>query len=326
MATFTCPDGHQSTAGDYCDVCGAPIADASAAGAASTSGSAGSGSPGSGSAGAGSGSGGSGSTGSASTPPPLPAAAAPGRTCPHCDASNVAGALFCESCGYDFTTGQLPRPLDPPSGLTLDPVTPPSGSAASATDPATPSSGSAAPLTPPAAADAPDAPASVAPAAPVTPPSGSAELPTGGVPTADTVAPWVVEIWVDADWYAGQDVPEACPSPGMPTVVVLRERSVLVGRRSISRGISPEIEISGDTGVSRRHAQLTTDGQRWWVEDLQSANGTYLGAAGKPLPEDPITPGQRVELAEDGRIYVGGWTRLVVREATPGDLIAPYGS
>jgi hypothetical protein len=297
MATFTCPDGHDSTAGDYCDVCGAPIAAGAAASGTATAGGTTAGGRAADSEAADS------AAVPAATPPPLPVAA-PGRTCPNCDASNIAAALFCESCGYDFTTGQLPRPLDPPSGLSLDPATPSSGTSVPAAAVAAPAS-------------SPSSPAASAPAA---------SAPLTVPPDADAVAPWVVEIWVDADWYAGQDVPEACPSPGMPTVVVLRERSVLVGRRSISRGITPEIEISGDTGVSRRHAQLTTDGQRWWVEDLQSANGTYLGAAGKPLPENPITPGQRVELAEDGRVYVGGWTRLVVREATPGDLIAPYGS
>jgi len=79
------------------------------------------------------------------------------------------------------------------------------------------------------------------------------------------------------------------------------------------------VDIVGDTGVSRRHAQLTTDGMRWWVEDLQSANGTYLGAAGQPLPSDPIAAGTRVELPDDGRIYVGAWTRLVVRKASPSE-------
>jgi pSer/pThr/pTyr-binding forkhead associated (FHA) protein len=69
--------------------------------------------------------------------------------------------------------------------------------------------------------------------------------------------------------------------------------------------------------VSRRQAQLTTDGQRWWVEDLQSSNGTYVGAASTPLPSDPLPPGQRKELATDDRIYVGAWTCIVVRRATP---------
>jgi hypothetical protein len=29
----------------------------------------------------------------------------------------------------------------------------------------------------------------------------------------------------------------------------------------------------------------------------------------------PIAPGQRVELEDDDRIYVGAWTRIVVRHA-----------
>jgi hypothetical protein len=30
----------------------------------------------------------------------------------------------------------------------------------------------------------------------------------------------------------------------------------------------------------------------------------------------PVTPGQRVEFAPGDRIYVGAWTRVVVRKAT----------
>jgi hypothetical protein len=32
----------------------------------------------------------------------------PAIDCPHCGTPNEAGALFCEGCGYDFTTGQAP--------------------------------------------------------------------------------------------------------------------------------------------------------------------------------------------------------------------------
>lgn len=171
-------------------------------------------------------------------------------------------ALFCESCGYDFTTGTMPRPA---SSLDLGPSTTP-------------------PPVPPAPQE---------------------------------VAEWVVERWVDPDWYAVQQSDDPCPSPGLPVVVPLTEKSVLVGRPSRSRGISPEVDCGDDTGVSRRQAQLTTDGQRWWVEDLQSSNGTFVGPASGPLPEDPVPPGQRRELNADDRIYVGAWTRLVVRKATP---------
>jgi hypothetical protein len=127
----------------------------------------------------------------------------------------------------------------------------------------------------------------------------------------------VAEIWVDPDWYAEQASDEECPSPGLPLVVPLQTRSLLIGRSSKSRNIHPEIECTSDIGVSRRQAQLTSDGQRWWVEDLQSANGTYVGAASAPLPTDGLNPGQRRELGLDDRIYIGAWTCIVVRRATP---------
>ena len=44
-------------------------------------------------------------------------------------------------------------------------------------------------------------------------------------------------------------------------------------------------------------------------------NGTYIGGAGEPLPTTPVAPGHRVELADDDRVYVGAWTRIVVRQA-----------
>jgi FHA domain len=249
--SYTCPDGHSSESADYCDVCGAPIAPA-AASAAGASPPAAAASP------------------AANSPAqPAPAttgsaldldAATPERPCPHCGGQNAPDALFCEDCGYDFTTGQLPR--EAPAGPAASPPTPPA-------------------------------------------------------PAAAPPVEWVAEVWVDPDWYAAQEADDPCPSAGMPVVVPLTDRSLLVGRRSVSRNIRPQVDVSSDTGVSHRHAQLTTDGQRWWVEDLQSSNGTYLGSAGAGLPTAPITPGQRVELADDDRIYLGAWTRLVVRRATP---------
>jgi hypothetical protein len=185
--------------------------------------------------------------------------------------TNTADALFCEACGYDFTTGTMPRPSTPANPLDL-------GAASS-------------PATVPDSAAAPVAPA--------------VEL------------KWVAEVWVDPDWYADQETDDPCPSAGLPVVVPLRTQSLLIGRQSQSRNIHPDIDCASDTGVSRRQAQLTTDGQRWWVEDLQSSNGTYVGAASGPLPIDPLPPGQRQELAEDDRVYVGAWTRIVVRRATP---------
>ena len=125
---------------------------------------------------------------------------------------------------------------------------------------------------------------------------------------------------MDPDWYAEQQSGDPIPSPGLPHLVPVRERSLLVGRASASRNIHPQVDVTGDTGVSRRHAQITTDGQRWWVEDLQSANGTYVGEAGRALPTTGIVPGERVELDKDARVYIGAWTRLVIRPANPDEL------
>lgn len=102
-----CPNGHASESTDYCDVCGEPMgaASSSASGAVS-SGSAGAGAP---AAGAGAGGG-----------EPI--------ACPHCSFPAAAGALFCENCGYDFTTGSLPEPAGAPSAATPAPLAPPASS------------------------------------------------------------------------------------------------------------------------------------------------------------------------------------------------------
>ena len=98
---------------------------------------------------------------------------------------------------------------------------------------------------------------------------------------------WVAEVWIDPAWYEAQDSPDPLPSPGLPDVVPLRSTSVLVGRKSVSRNINPEIDCGNDSGVSRRQAQMTTDGRRWFVEDLDSANGTFVGPASGALPDRP---------------------------------------
>ncbi|GAA1400362.1 FHA domain-containing protein [Oerskovia paurometabola] len=328
----TCPNGHASESTDYCDVCGEPMGAASSGASAAVA---------------------SGSVGAAAGPAGSGGAAAGGEpiACPHCSFPAAAGALFCENCGYDFTTGSLPEPagapsaatpvsagapagspgpLDPPaSSLDLDPVAPPAGSPAAAPS-ADPLSAPAA-LTPPVGDPEAGDPSSTPVAAPADPAEGEAtstrtgatpsgmgtHLPTPPVPGEDQ---WVVEVWIDPDWYQAQKAEDPLPSAGLPGLVVLRERSVLVGRPSVSRNIHPQIDCGADTGVSRRHCQLNTDGQRWWVEDLQSSNGTYLSPAGGELPIDPIPAGQRREVADGDRIYLGGWTRLVIRKALPGEV------
>ena len=275
--TAVCPAGHTSASEDYCDVCGVPI-DAGASSAPPD-------------------------TPPAPTDAPTQAPLAPGQqACPNCSTPNADDALFCENCGYDFTTGTMPRPLTPP-----DPVVAPD--AAGDAPPAAPDAAPAAPDAAPEAPEAPDAPDA----------GNSAEgeaVPAAPAASATSPFTFVAEVWIDPAWYEAQESPDAMPSPGLPEVVGLRSASNLIGRVSQSRNIHPEIDCGSDSGVSRRQTQLTTDGTRWWVEDLESANGTFVGAASGPLPEDPIPVGAKRELAPDDRIYVGAWTRIVVRPAT----------
>ncbi|MGW2092657.1 FHA domain-containing protein [Promicromonospora sukumoe] len=316
--TVVCPEGHTSQSTDYCDVCGTPIP-AAAADPGPPSGT--------------SGGAASGATGAGGT------AAGP-VTCPNCGDVSPADSLFCENCGYDFTTG-TPAPPPPPgatSGLDLGDLgaTQPGNSsapagAAPAGDPGSGSVGSAHV----SAGSVPAGGGSIGSVGSVgsPPPSAGSSAPSAGgavpAPSAEgggLAAPpvpgddsWVAEIWVDPDWYAHERPEDPMPSAGLPGLVTLRQRSLLVGRPSKSRGIRPDIDCGSDPGVSRRHCQLSTDGQRWWVEDLGSSNGTFVAAAGDPLPDTPLTQGVRREIEENDRVFIGAWTRLVVRKALPGE-------
>jgi pSer/pThr/pTyr-binding forkhead associated (FHA) protein len=82
-----------------------------------------------------------------------------------------------------------------------------------------------------------------------------------------------------------------------------------IGRRSVSRGIDPEIDLTGppaDPGISRLHAVLiaTPDGG-WAVLDPGSANGTLVNGT-------EIPTGVQVPLQDGDRINLGGWTAITV--------------
>ena len=123
--------------------------------------------------------------------------------------------------------------------------------------------------------------------------------------------PWVAEVWVDPQWYECQSSPDRLPDPGPPTVVSLRGSQILIGRHSASATDVPHIVCDGDAGVSRRHARLTRHGTGWVLEDLGSANGTYVSATVGDIPDDPIEAGRPV--GSGHVLYLGSWTRIVLR-------------
>ncbi|QDP96426.1 FHA domain-containing protein [Microlunatus elymi] len=128
---------------------------------------------------------------------------------------------------------------------------------------------------------------------------------------------WVVELAIDRQWYAEQEPTAPLPAEQEPQLIALREPSALVGRRSPSQNPTPEIDCGDDGGVSRRQAQLSSDGKGWWIEDLGSVNGTYVSTleqqeAGAGFPDNPIEVGTRHPLGPYDRVYLGGWTRLTL--------------
>ncbi len=179
---------------------------------------------------------------------------------------------FCEVCGYDSALGPPPAPPEPPD----------------------------------AAPDAaPDASVSLAPP-PVPPPTGS------------PAPAWTAVVRVDRAWFEEvrrRDGPDAStlqfPAFSTERRFVLEGPQLAVGRRSRSRGIEPEIDLSAspmDPGVSALHALFVArpDGG-WDVVDLESTNGTTVGDRPEPIP--PNTP---VSLADGDVVKLGAWTTITL--------------
>ncbi|MGA8114035.1 MAG: FHA domain-containing protein, partial [Actinocatenispora sp.] len=152
-------------------------------------------------------------------------------------------------------------------------------------------------------------------------PAAGASAPAAG-PTAPEpgVVPCRVSVGADREYHqrvqamGGPDVdammfPRFCPERHFELT-----GQALVGRHSRSRGIDPQIDLTGppeDPGVSHTHALLvpSPDGT-WSVVDLDSSNGTYVNESSEPLPANTATP-----LRDGDRVHVGAWTTLTFHTA-----------
>jgi hypothetical protein len=87
-----------------------------------------------------------------------------------------------------------------------------------------------------------------------------------------------------------------------------------IGRRSVSREVAPEIDLTGpprDPAISRLHAVLAaqSDGS-WTVIDPGSENGTTVNGADVPV-------GDLVPLQDGDVICVGAWTAITIVRWAP---------
>ncbi len=147
-------------------------------------------------------------------------------------------------------------------------------------------------------------------------------VPTAGISPLAGPGEWSALVQADRSWFeevcrrrgpdaATLEFPPACPQRRF----ALSGTRLAIGRGSRSRGIAPEIDLSGppvDPGVSALHALLLARADGGWeLVDLDSTNGTTLGDA-----PDPIAPNIAVALAPGDRIKLGAWTTITF-SATP---------
>ncbi len=280
-----CPNGHDSASDDFCDVCGMRIASAPVSRA-------------------------TGASSAASAPPPWPDSAASGaEPCPRCGTPRTG--QFCEACGFNFDAPRFSPAAPPPpaSGPAAYPPSPGPGSdPGTGYTPSQPSSYPSPPPAPPASTIPPTSASSAAsPGAPGSPSMSSFPYPQ---------ATWTAVVGADRAYYervqaltgpegAEVEFPSYCAERRFQLV----GNQMRIGRRSVSRGLSPEIDLTGppaDPGISRLHAVLiaTPDGN-WAVLDPGSANGTLVNGA-------EIGIGDHVPLHDGDRINLGAWTTITV--------------
>jgi hypothetical protein len=279
-----CPNGHDSASDDFCDTCGMRI---------------GGGPP-------------PGSPPPAAWPDPAASASA-AEPCPRC--GTPRNGQFCETCGYNFvgprftpTTASAPPPPAPRAYSSSQPG-PSTGSYSSSQ----PGPGSGGYSSAQAAPSAPSAPRRE-PGPPASPDPSQPSMSSFPYPQAT----WTAVVGADRAYYERVQAvtgPEGSavtfPSYYAERRFQLVGNQMRIGRRSVSRGLAPEIDLTGppaDPGISRLHAVLiaTPDGN-WAVLDPGSANGTLVNGS-------EIGVGDQVPLHDGDRINLGAWTTITVHQ------------
>ena len=214
--------------------------------------------------------------------------AGPARPCPRCGTGR--SGRFCESCGFDFEAA----------------VTPAASVAASAAPGGEAGSGDR-------SIEGANVPLSGT--GPGPPPAGPA-LADGGPAPASKPA-WTAMVASDRAYFenvvaaggpdaAAVEFPAYTPERRFRLVAP----EMRIGRRSVSRGLEPEIDLTGpptDPGISRLHAVLFAepDGS-WTILDPGSENGTLVN-------DREITAGVRLPLHDGDRIHLGAWTVITIQ-------------
>jgi len=212
-------------------------------------------------------------------------------SCPNCGAAVQSDATFCGQCGYDLRSNEssLPptvvaaAPLAPtvaaPPLPAPDPLVAPEPLVAGATSARVPSSSpeESTVATPPPAAPAPAAAAPAPVAAPPRAAGGSSKT----------------ELQVQTAKLLHVQTNKELELPQHLSVIHIGKPN---------DRIPPDIDVSGfqhSEVVSRVHADIRVEGDGYYIEDVGSANGTYINNF--PLPtgnRHRLRPGDRIALGK----------------------------
>jgi pSer/pThr/pTyr-binding forkhead associated (FHA) protein len=111
-------------------------------------------------------------------------------------------------------------------------------------------------------------------------------------------------------WATGaEDAQKTEPTATLRIIMTESERQVqlpvvtevYLGRLDAAHGIFPDLDLTADGGleggVSRRHAKIHQKGSRFFIEDVGSANGTFLnGQRLTPYLPHPLQNSDKVQL------------------------------
>ncbi len=182
-------------------------------------------------------------------------------SCPNCGAPVQADASFCGQCGFNLRQIATAAPEMPPLPDLSAPLTPPF------TD------------IPDLESEMTAAPVSTLPRPPIPPPPAVFSVPS--TPLTE----------INAQFYHVQTKTTVRVPSGLAVIHIGKPND----------RIPPNIDLSGFPNseiVSRIHADLCLEGENLFIEDVGSANGTYVN-------NQPLPAGNRYQLKDGDRVAFG---------------------
>jgi hypothetical protein len=141
-------------------------------------------------------------------------------------------------------------------------------------------------------------------------PAAVADTPSSPPPTTSAHY-WEAVVTVDPSLDVEPDPDTPCPTDSPERTFPLDLPENLVGRRSSSRGIFPQVPLD-DPGVSHRHLMIYRNPDASLsVSDLGSTNGSFLNGS-----SDRLEAGVKTPVAEDDHVELGRWTRITFHQHT----------